>query len=1467
LSHINGDGLPDLITKDESAMFVALNTGHGFNPSVLWPGALQRPVSETANIQLGGGAYYTCSFWIPFTPLFVIFNPGADLSQSVGRREAALMDVNGDGLPDHVESTSDGSIQVALNQTGLTNKLKTVNRPLGATMIINYQRDGNTYDLPQIKWVMSRVAISDGHPGDGVDTQVTTFKYSGGKQNRYERDFYGYREVVSEYRDSSQNEVIYRTITQKHCNDSYYSKGLVESETLRDGSGRIYTETVNHYNLYDLDTGWTLVDSYPNNAMDTVFPKLTRIDRRFYEGQSYYGASSFEEFKYDKYGNVNEYIKSAGNNGQDGQVKAVISYYENQTSYIVEKPSDIQVYGNGTLMRHRTGNYDPDGNMTELGQYLENGQAQLTSFSYYSNGNLKQVTGPPNLSNQSYTITIEYDSVVGTYITKITDSFGYSSTADYNFLYGVETNSTDTNGNLMHKLYDNFGRLKQVFAPYDTNIPAVDFAYYPLESPARAVTKNKIYFDSANSETLDTVIFTDGLKRVIQTKKEGEVLPTGATTSTYGMNVTGKVIFDAMGRVSQQGQPVFQDGYQTGFFSGIPLKNATINQYDIFDRTVKVTLPDNSEIKTDYSIENGLFKTAVTDPNAKVKYSYQDVDGNTVKTVQLNTGKIITTVYDYDLLDQIIQITDAHNNITRMGYDLLGQRLRIETPDAGLVEYTYDLAGNLVKKVDSNLREKGQAINYVYDYNRLKKIDYPVSTDVEYFYGAPGAAENGAGRIIKVIDESGTTQYAYGKLGEEIKTTKDLNFLVPGHTPWKFMTQTGYDYLGRVQWIRYPDGERLDYVYDRGGQIKSVSGKKQSDTYEYVKQIGYDEFSQRVYIKYGNNVETRYTYDPYRRWLANINTRNSFNTTFQNLSYSFDRVGNVLSIENTARNTTQSFQYDDLYQLVKAQGFGDDQSKRSEYLQTFTYDTIGNITKKTSYNHLTPGEEKPNQFNYDFNYSYEGTKPHAPNRIGNWIYTYDANGNVVKKERLIGVNGNSSQTDKRNDPAQNDKNSGKDHGQKGNIIFGTEEGDGGKNPLKKIPPGQLTNNGSKSDLDVEGGGTSSDYIWNEENRLVEAKVTGNGQSTTFLYDASGARTVKRGPGGETLYVSEYYQLQNQDIITKHIFVGNTRIVSKLTHYYTYDSDYEKRNIYTYHPDHLGSSNFVSDYEGKEFEHMEYTPYGETWIDEGTNKNVIGYRFTSKELDAETGLYYFGARYLDPLTSRWMSPDPAFEKYLPERPVDDESRERNKRLPGQGVVFNPLNLSLYHYSSNNPIKYVDPDGQYIESALDALFLTLDVKDIIEKPTDPVGYICLVADVGCILLPAATGGRLAVKGIEAGIDSLRISQKESKLLTFIPILEQGNRKRGLEHIVARHWWSTGVEGVSKFAKNIGGKELKNLIKEASLSGEAWRVEGKSRVLEANLGKVIGTDMTGKETSWIRIVVDEAGKVISAYPITAR
>ena len=126
-----------------------------------------------------------------------------------------------------------------------------------------------------------------------------------------------------------------------------------------------------------------------------------------------------------------------------------------------------------------------------------------------------------------------------------------------------------------------------------------------------------------------------------------------------------------------------------------------------------------------------------------------------------------------------------------------------------------------------------------------------------------------------------------------------------------------------------------------------------------------------------------------------------------------------------------------------------------------------------------------------------------------------------------------------------------------------------------------------------------------------------------------------------------------------------------------------------------------------------------------------YRPAGKELDAETGLYYFGARYLDPKTGRWISGDPAVGDYIPSAPVSEEAKKRNGSLPGMGGVFNVVNLHVYHYAGNNPVKYVDPDGK-------------DIKGMIRGAIKIVGAVGEIAG-GATLVAGAVAGELLSVGL--------------------------------------------------------------------------------------------------------------------------
>jgi RHS repeat-associated protein len=132
---------------------------------------------------------------------------------------------------------------------------------------------------------------------------------------------------------------------------------------------------------------------------------------------------------------------------------------------------------------------------------------------------------------------------------------------------------------------------------------------------------------------------------------------------------------------------------------------------------------------------------------------------------------------------------------------------------------------------------------------------------------------------------------------------------------------------------------------------------------------------------------------------------------------------------------------------------------------------------------------------------------------------------------------------------------------------------------------------------------------------------------------------------------------------------------------------EEHQIYYYHGDHLGSSNVLTDRFGRNYEHLENFPYGESWVEESRNQTNLPFKFTGKELDPETGLYYFGARYYDPQVSIWVSVDPVLDKYLPQGKIGSETD-----LPANGV-FNSKNINLFHYGGNNPLSIKDPDGRF------------------------------------------------------------------------------------------------------------------------------------------------------------------------------
>ena len=115
------------------------------------------------------------------------------------------------------------------------------------------------------------------------------------------------------------------------------------------------------------------------------------------------------------------------------------------------------------------------------------------------------------------------------------------------------------------------------------------------------------------------------------------------------------------------------------------------------------------------------------------------------------------------------------------------------------------------------------------------------------------------------------------------------------------------------------------------------------------------------------------------------------------------------------------------------------------------------------------------------------------------------------------------------------------------------------------------------------------------------------------------------------------------------------------------NDTTKEETFFYHSDHLGSTSYITDDKANITQYDAYLPYGELLVDEHSSSEEMPYKFNGKQFDEETGLYYYGARYMNPVASIWYGVDPMYN-------LD-------------------FSVSTYIFCHNNPIKNKDINGMY------------------------------------------------------------------------------------------------------------------------------------------------------------------------------
>ena len=1294
---VNGDGLPDMVTRSGGKFTIMLNTGSGFIPySEEQQGRFNESLATSVS-QYGNFAV-SIPIHILFLKLRFTTKVTKSWSSGVSFTSAALRDIDGDGRPDLIISYGAKQLIVHRNLTGRTNMLRSVTLPFGGHININYEQTAPSYDLPGRRWVMSSVETTGGYKENGAVRSRNTFEYSGGYRDRRERDFYGFEQVRTNQIDTENGDRLYRYSVQSYGrNRDYYAHGLVTSEYLYTADGKKLQGAVYDYDLKTLAVG--------NNTTDAVvFPALKTLVQSNFDVNSGDSLAVAVSNTYDDYGNLQGYKETT----TGYSLEADINYHKIADKYIVGVPSHITVSSGGKTYRERSTKVDGNGEITEI--MLHNGdKPSVYNMTYDGYGNITRMTKPENYNHQRMFYAYTYDDLYHSLVTSVKDAYGYSSSTAYDGLWNAPSVTTDLNGQKMEYTYDALGRQITIRAPYEIESGqpfTIRFEYFPAERKAHTIHYSK-------DGNIDTYTFADSLMRAVQTKQTG-VVWSGESNQKVSI-VSGRAVIDAFGRNITAYYPMTESYGNIGTYNHATGDLQAKTEYDAHDRTTSVTLADGSVTRTAYSIGSHdgepMLQTTVTDALGRHAESYTDAKGRNRETVQHARGEDITVKYSYDPVGQVMTVQHPNGKETKYAYDLLGRKLMVNHPDAGETDMTYDAAGNLLTKLTAELRksisDKGY-ISYTYDFERLHEVLYPENlfNRVTYTYGKAGDKYNRAGRLALVEDASGGEAYYYGKQGEVTKTVRTVMASVADIRTYVYGAT--YDSWNRVQTMTYPDGEVVTYHYNAAGQVESMTSNKQGRQSVIVDRIGYDKEGHTVYTKLGNGTETTYTYDKQRERLQVMNLTADGQTVMEN-RYQYDAVDNILGITNAANPTSltklnkaklggkssHTYEYDELNRLVHANG----KAKSASYDMVMSFGRMSEpLTKVQKVDSTTTAKS------YNFAYKYEDSNhPTAPTQIGNDHYTYDANGNPT-----LVTNDSTNTTremywDEDNRLmvlSDNGKTSRYTYNAAGERImksYGTMEGV----YINGAPQGITFHETDNFTL------YPASIISINKNRFTKHYFLGDKRIAsrigTGLFNNVYGRNGSYVTAGQQDYAERMNQIQKQKEAyykqqgiapgvptekgaygdPENTGVGYNAVLTELGNHdvpqgwiqtprpntipgtnpgppiswndptnpddpqagYGYiPNDTTKEETFFYHSDHLGSTSYITDDKANITQYDAYLPYGELLVDEHSSSEDLPYKFNGKQFDEETGLYYYGARYMNPVASIWYGVDRFTEKY-------------------------------------------------------------------------------------------------------------------------------------------------------------------------------------------------------------------------------
>jgi RHS repeat-associated protein len=730
---------------------------------------------------------------------------------------------------------------------------------------------------------------------------------------------------------------------------------------------------------------------------------------------------------------------------------------------------------------------------------------------------------------------------------------------------------------------------------------------------------------------LQSYTYSDGLGRELQTKVQAEDGLAWHINETTGVKeqiqtsdrwtATGRTIYNNKGKVIKQYEPWFSTISAYEPESELTEYGVTpVMYYDPAGRLVRTILPDENEITVEFDAwqQKNFDQNDNNDTTAHFntpQIQHYDSLGRLFLTQDDNGVNNSTVHYEtrqrFDILGNVTSVQDAKERwMTETIYNMLREPVYTFNIDSGRRWILNDVAGKPLYRWDNRQHQ----FRYEYDHlQRPVKVwfhDQTAETLVEKNAYGIDPAHNVVGKLYTLYDQSGVSSFKdFDFKGNLLLLKKQMCVAFKTLNNWNtspalnatvHTQEFTYDVLNRMVTIKQPENSRITYLFNKAGLLETVKLKFRGGVETtHIQNINYNEKGQRIEIYFGNNSKTNFEYHPLTFRLMNlVTTRNSGADTLQDLTYTYDPVGNITDI------------YDDALDIYY---FNNQQILPQS---TYTYDSLYRLTIATGRELNSLSIPSHADFVNNLGIPYDGSQMH--NYTHN--YQYDELGNILQVQSVGGA-GWTRNYFYNTDP-ETDNNFLLRHEETGPDIYA---------------------------YDAHGNMTQMPHLqsigWDYADRMSYASLGGGGE-VWYIYNAAGERVRKVIEG--VVNTEERLYLGGYEIYTKKIngVVTETRetILVEESEKRFLIVDYKNRvATYRYQYDnHLGSACLELDHTAAILSYEEYHPFGTTSYRSGRTETEVSlkrYKYIGKERDNETGLYYYGARYYADWLCRFVSVDP------------------------------------------------------------------------------------------------------------------------------------------------------------------------------------------------------------------------------------